>query len=206
MPQIHVSLPVSDKAYQSSTKEPAITLCQTALGSANVLSPLSAAAVVYSLCSSTLKDLHSLDSTSVQKLFATNDWMQRNSLCNSLTTVFCVPPYLAVTKDNLDTNLLYLNVIIHSATLQVHRAVQKIARTSTSPQAERFINESNTQCLKAASSIFELARLASQSKIRNVGDLNSPQGTTNTNHDKVPPRHVLLFLQRAGCFCRLLSR
>ena len=172
MPQIHVNLPASDKAYQSSTEQPAITLSQTALGSADILSPLSAAAVVYSLCSSTLKDLQNLDSASVHKLFATNDWMQRNSLCNSLTTVFCVPHYFAVTKVNLDANLLYLNVIIHCATLQVHRTVQKLARTSPSPLAARFIHESNTQCLKAASAIFELAKLASQSKIRDVGDFS----------------------------------
>ncbi|KAF8851767.1 hypothetical protein BDZ45DRAFT_140111 [Acephala macrosclerotiorum] len=73
--------------------------------------------------------------------------MQRDSLCNSLTTIFCVPSYFAITKDNLDANLLYLNVIVHCATLQVHLMVQKLAR--------------------AALAIFELAKLASQSKIRN---------------------------------------
>ena len=71
---------------------------------------------------------------------------------------------------------------------------QKLARTSPSPLAMRFIHESTSQCLKDASAIFELAILAYQSKTRNVGDLSAPKGIIYVNHDKVSPRHFLLHL------------
>ncbi|PVH81107.1 hypothetical protein DL98DRAFT_625909 [Cadophora sp. DSE1049] len=164
---IRVNLPALDKAYQSSTERPSMTLSQAALGSSDALSPLSAAAVIYFLCSSTLTDLQNLDATSVQRLFATSDWMQRDSLCNSLRTVFCVPSYFTVTKENFDASLLHLNIITHCATIQVHQTVQKLARASASPQAARFMQESSGHCLRAASSIFELARLAAHSKLVN---------------------------------------
>ena len=145
---------MSDKAYQSSTEHPSMTLSQAALGSSDALSPLSAAAVIYFLCSSALKDLQSLDATSVQKLFATSDWIQRDILCNSLRTVFCVPPSFTVTKENIDASLLHLNFITHCATIQLHQTVQRLAVTSASPQAARFMLESGTHCLRASSSII----------------------------------------------------
>jgi hypothetical protein len=171
-----------------------MTLSQAASGSVHTLSPLSAAAVVYSLCSSSLADLRKLDATSVYNLFATNDWLKRDSICKSLGLVFCVPSYLAVTKDNLDANLLYLNAIVHCATIQVRRMVQNLARTSLSPLAERSIQESTSQCLKAASAILELVRLALQSKIRNVRDLSSPNIIIHANYGKVSSCHFLLHL------------
>lgn len=196
MPQIRVNLPASNEAYQFSTEQPTLPLSQAiALGSGHILSPLAAIAVVFSLCSSSLRDLQQLDANSIHKLFATSDWLKRDTLCKSLATVFCVPSYLALTKDNLEANLLYLNVIVHCATIQVHRMAQKLARTSPSPLAVRFIQESTGQCLKAASAIFELAMLAYQSKTRNVGDLSAPKGIIkHANHDKVSPRHFLLHL------------
>jgi len=174
VPQIRVNLPASDKAYQSSTEQPSITLSQAVLGSGHVLSPLSATAVVYSLCSSSLAHLQKLDATSVYNLFAPSDWLLSESLFKGLAPIFYVPSYLAATKDNLDANLLFLNVMVHSATIHVHRVAQKIARTSPSPLAVRFIQESSSQSLKSASFIFELAILTSQSKICNVRDSRSP--------------------------------
>src|SRR4051794_24390512 len=108
-----------------------MTLSQAALPSVHLLSPMSATAVAYSLCISSVRDLQKLDATSVHKLFAASDWLRRDSLCKNLAPVFCVPSYLAVTKDNLDANLLHLNATVHCATIQVHRMAQKLAQTSS---------------------------------------------------------------------------
>jgi len=130
---------------------------------------------VYSLCGSNIANLQKLDAKSVYNLFAPSDWLMKDTLCKNVAPVFYVPHYLAATKANLDANLLFLNVMVHCATMLVHRMAQKLARTSPSPVAVGFIEESTSQCLKAASAIFELVILASESKISNVGDSRSPQ-------------------------------
>ncbi|KAL3421156.1 fungal specific transcription factor [Phlyctema vagabunda] len=164
---IQVNLPAPDRSFQSSVEQATITLSQAFSGSVDPLSSLSAAAVVYSLCSTRLKELQTLDEASVNKLFTNSDWVERDSFCRSVAPVFRVPSYLAVANDNLDANLLYLNIITHCATIQVQRSAQRVAQTSVLPLAAVFIQESTSHCLRAASAIYDLARLASESAIRN---------------------------------------
>ena len=129
---------------------------------------MSAIAVIHSLCGSKLRYLQQLDAISIQDILASSDWQKKSSIGESLTTVFCVPAHLAVTKDNMEANLLFLNFMVPCATICVHRTAQKIVQTSSSPLRAEFIQQSTSQCVIAASAMFRVAKLATRSNLRNV--------------------------------------
>ncbi|KAH8803067.1 fungal-specific transcription factor domain-containing protein [Xylogone sp. PMI_703] len=164
---IRVNLPASDKAFESSTEEPGITLSQaTTCGGSHRLSMLSAQVVIHSIATQKMKELRQLDSTTIDNLFNPSDWVKKSDLTKTLTAVYNVPHHLTLTKNNVDANLFFFNILVHCATIRVHRIAHKIARTRSSPLVTEFLQESMAQCLTAASAIYDLAKIASQAKIR----------------------------------------
>ncbi|RFU33710.1 hypothetical protein B7463_g2632, partial [Scytalidium lignicola] len=163
---IRVNLPASDKAFESSIEEPGISLSQaTACGASHRLSLMAASVVIYSLSTQKLKELRQLDPATLDNLLAPSDWVKRDDLTKTLTAVYSVPHHLVLNKHNMDANLYYFNALVHCATIRVHRMAQKIARTRSSPIVTEFLQESNAQCLTAASAIYDLTKLVSQAKI-----------------------------------------
>lgn len=124
--------------------------------------------MIHSTCTSKLKYLQQLNTISIQKIFATNPLLQNSCLGENLTAVFSVPPHLLVTEANIDTSLLFLNIVAHCGTICVHRVAQKLVRVDTSRPAIEFIQQCKHQCETAASTIYELTKLACHSNLQNV--------------------------------------
>lgn len=139
-------------------------------------------------------------------MLASSDWLKSDSIGESLTATYRIPAHLTVTKDNIEANLLFLNFMVHCATICVHRMAQKIVQTSSSPLRAKFVQQSASQCVAAASTVFRLTELAIQSNLRNVSkivkfaEINLP---VLTKLILVSSRHFTLHLLCGGQFRRL---
>lgn len=165
---------------------------------------MAATVVIYSLATSKLKELQHLDATTVDNMFTPNDWVKTDNLTKTLTAVYSVPKHLVATKHNIDANIFYFNAIAHCATIRVNRNAQKLARIRSSSLATEFLQESISQCLTAASAIFDLSKLASQSQIRVVRRMRFVYSILQTNRPIASSRIILLRLFRPSHICRIV--
>lgn len=142
------------------------------LENSHTLSPFTAMVVVCHLCASRVACLRRAGPHDFERYLCGDKWLRNKLFEEALEATFCVPTYLAVTRDNVDPQLLYVNMGAACATICIQRIAQNYIGTSnTSATAKSFILESRKHCMEAASTISELLKLAIE---RNICSVREP--------------------------------
>lgn len=164
---IRVHIPASEEAYQSSREERTVHLTEAIdLEKSHTLSPFTAMVVVCHLCASRVECLRRAGPHDFERYLCGDKWLRNKLFEEALEATFCVPSYLAVTVDNVDPQLLYINMGAACATICIQRIARNYVGTSnTTTTAKKFILESRKHCIEAASTISELLKLAIERNI-----------------------------------------
>ncbi|KAH8783527.1 fungal-specific transcription factor domain-containing protein [Hyaloscypha sp. PMI_1271] len=157
---IRTLLPVSNAAFENSTKERCLFLSDAlTTQTSNDLSAFAAQIVIVSLCGSKLAELQRYDPTAAPLESAGSIWLQPQRLGGALTTEFRVPEHLSVPFTPLDPITAFLNMSAFGCTISVHRAAR--AQLGQDSVSEVILTQSRKLCVEAASKIVMIMKVTS---------------------------------------------
>jgi hypothetical protein len=167
--QIRTLLPVSNAAFENSTKERCLFLSDAlTTQTSKDLSAFAAQIVIVSLCGSKLAELQRYDPTAAPLESAGSIWLQPQRLGGALTTEFRVPEHLSIPFAPLDPTTAFLNMSAFGCTISVHRAAR--AQLGQDSVSEVILTQSRKRCVEAASKIVMIMKVTSHWDILSVSN------------------------------------
>lgn len=162
-------MPVSNAAFETSTKERALFLSDALITQTNKdLSSFAAQVVVVSLGGSKLAELQRYDPTAGPQESAGSIWLKPQRLGVALTTEFRVPEHLAIPFVPLEPTTAFLNMSAHAFTISVHRTARaQLVQDSVSAD---MLSQSRKLCVEAASKIVMIMKVTSHWDILSVSN------------------------------------
>jgi hypothetical protein len=191
--QIRTLLPVSNAAFETSTKERALFLSDALITQTNEdLSSFAAQVVLVSLGGSKLAELQRYDPTAGPLESAGSIWLKPQRLGVALTTEFRVPEHLAIPFVPLEPTTAFLNMSAHAFTISVHRTAR--AQLAQEFVSTDMLSQSRKLCIEAASKIVMIMKVTSHWDILSVSNnAHTIHFEDSLTHSSSIPGQVILF-------------
>jgi hypothetical protein len=191
--QIRTLLPVSNAAFETSTKERALFLSDALITQTNEdLSSFAAQVVLVSLGGSKLAELQRYDPTAGPLESAGSIWLKPQRLGVALTTEFRVPEHLAIPFVPLEPTTAFLNMSAHAFTISVHRTAR--AQLAQEFVSADMLSQSRKLCIEAASKIVMIMKVTSHWDILSVSNnAHTIHFEDSLTHRSSIPGQVILF-------------
>ena len=191
--QIRTLLPVSNAAFETSTRERALFLSDALITQTNEdLSSFAAQVVLVSLGGSKLAELQRYDSTAGPLESAGSIWLKPQRLGVALTTEFRVPEHLAIPFVPLEPTTAFLNMSAHAFTISVHRTAR--AQLAQEFVSTDMLSQSRKLCIEAASKIVMIMKVTSHWDILSVSNnAHTIHFEDSLTHSSSIPGQVILF-------------
>ncbi|KAH7070041.1 hypothetical protein FB567DRAFT_613207, partial [Paraphoma chrysanthemicola] len=158
--EIYTNLPSSEYAFENGEEETSISLADSLAndGAANLSSPFAAVILATTLLGHVSMHIyHSKNSDSYEMPGHREFWVKHQELDTSILNMFIhLPDEFRIPLGAGDTNVVFLNMTLHTVAICLHQAAMDIALKES--KGNGFIDQSMNRCITAADAITMATR------------------------------------------------
>ena len=168
------NLPANDEAYENSVPQQTQPLSET-MTSRQIasLSPLGGVVLIAHYLGQNLIHLHQPGPNEREGDLQGEFWKRHRKMDNALlTTALSLPSHLKLPAGIRNANVVFLNIILHTATICLHQAA--IFKGEHNDLPPSIVEQSRTRCLLAAAEVATIMRFTSHLDVAAVSRRDQP--------------------------------